>query len=129
MKPKAGNSQSRKLSTGVAIALNKIGFTKGKICIVCRDSTQPVDLYVFVPALRRSLRLSTTARCSPAFGSDFVYDDTRLGAFNGSFTMFDGKFIRDQKNSRSGRLQRKGRRDSDECRLLFFSHMVVQTFA
>lgn len=62
-----------------------------------RDSTQPVDLYVFLPALRRTLRLSTTARCSPAFGSDFVYDDTRHGAFNGSFTMFDGKFIRDQK--------------------------------
>jgi len=34
MKPKAGNSQPRKLSTGVAIALNKIGFTKGKFCII-----------------------------------------------------------------------------------------------
>jgi len=29
MKPKADNSQPRKLSTGVAIALDKIGFTKG----------------------------------------------------------------------------------------------------
>jgi hypothetical protein len=28
MKPRAGNSQPRKLSTGVAIALNEIGFTK-----------------------------------------------------------------------------------------------------
>ena len=28
------------------------------------------DQYVFVPAIRRSLRLSTTARCAPIFGSD-----------------------------------------------------------
>jgi hypothetical protein len=25
-----------------------------------------------------------SARCSPAFGSDFVYDDTRHGTFNGN---------------------------------------------
>ncbi|MGH7837309.1 MAG: DUF1329 domain-containing protein [Candidatus Binataceae bacterium] len=62
-----------------------------------RDLAQSIDTYVFVPALRRSLRLSTTARCSPAFGSDFVYDDTRHGAFNGSITQFDAKFLRDQK--------------------------------
>jgi hypothetical protein len=31
MKPKAGNSQLQTLSTGLAIALNKIGFTKGKL--------------------------------------------------------------------------------------------------
>jgi hypothetical protein len=34
MKPKTGNSQPRKLSTGVAIALNRIGFTQGKFCII-----------------------------------------------------------------------------------------------
>jgi hypothetical protein len=46
-----------------------------------RPSLLPVDLakaretYVFVPSLRRSLRLSSSARCSPILGSDFVQDD------------------------------------------------------
>lgn len=62
-----------------------------------RDLSQNIDTYLFVPALRRTLRLSTSARCSPAFGSDFTYDDTRHGAFNGNITQFDAKFIRDQK--------------------------------
>ncbi|MGH7931939.1 MAG: DUF1329 domain-containing protein [Candidatus Binataceae bacterium] len=62
-----------------------------------RDLRKNIDTYVFVPALRRTLRLSTTARCSPAFGSDFTYDDTRHGAFNGSITQFDAKFLRDRK--------------------------------
>jgi hypothetical protein len=62
-----------------------------------RDLRQQIDTYLFVPALRRSLRLSTSARCSPAFGSDFVYDDTRHGAFNGNITQFDAKFLGDRK--------------------------------
>ncbi len=62
-----------------------------------RDLALNIDTYLFVPALRRTLRLSTSARCSPAFGSDFVYDDTRHGAFNGNITQFDAKFVRDQK--------------------------------
>lgn len=62
-----------------------------------RDLTKDIDTYLFVPALRRTLRLSTSARCSPAFGSDFVYDDTRHGAFNGNITQFDAKFIKDRK--------------------------------
>jgi hypothetical protein len=40
----------------------------------------PADLpesYVFVPALRRSLRLSSAARCAPAVGTDFTADDFR----------------------------------------------------
>ncbi len=62
-----------------------------------RDLSENIDTYLFVPALRRTLRLSTSARCSPAFGSDFVYDDTRHGAFNGNITQFDARFVRDQK--------------------------------
>lgn len=62
-----------------------------------RDLQRDIDTYVFVPALRRSLRLSTTARCSPVFGSDANYDDTRHGAFNGNITQFDATFVRDQK--------------------------------
>ncbi|MGH7905339.1 MAG: DUF1329 domain-containing protein [Candidatus Binataceae bacterium] len=54
------------------------------------------DTYIFVPALRRSLRLSTAARCSPAVGSDYTNDDTRHGAFNGNPTRFDAKFLGDR---------------------------------
>ncbi len=33
------------------------------------------EVYVFVPSLRRSLRLSAGARCAPAQGTDFTTDD------------------------------------------------------
>jgi len=33
------------------------------------------ELYVFLPSLRRSLRLSSRARCSPILGSDYAQDD------------------------------------------------------
>ncbi len=33
------------------------------------------DFYTFLPSLRRSLRLTTAARCAPLQGSDFVNDD------------------------------------------------------
>lgn len=51
------------------------------------------DQYVFVPALRRSLRLSTTARCSPVFGWDWTYDDAKLNGFNGSTSVYTGHFL------------------------------------
>ena len=54
------------------------------------------DLYVFVPALRRSLRLSTTARCSPYLGTDWSYDDGKGNGFNGSTSIFDGDFLGDR---------------------------------
>jgi len=37
------------------------------------------ELYEFVPTLRRSLRLSEAARCSPIFGSDYLIDDENDG--------------------------------------------------
>jgi hypothetical protein len=54
------------------------------------------DLYVFVPALRRSLRLSTTARCSPAQGTDWTYDDAKTNGFNGTTAIFTGDFLGDR---------------------------------
>jgi hypothetical protein len=42
-----------------------------------------------VPALRRSLRLSVTARCAPAAGSDLVLDDYFTPGFNGGLALFD----------------------------------------
>jgi len=55
------------------------------------------DLYVFVPALRRSLRLSTTARCSPYLGFDWTYDDGKTNGFNGTTSIFTGDFLADRK--------------------------------
>jgi len=39
------------------------------------DPAAPQELYVFLPSLRRSLRLSSRARCSPILGSDYAQDD------------------------------------------------------
>ena len=46
------------------------------------DDPQKVqEIYVFVPALRRTLRMSSAARCSPLLGSDFNEDDNSDGVF------------------------------------------------
>lgn len=60
------------------------------------DPTKPEDVFLFIPALRRSLRLSTAARCSPFIGTDLTQDDPRTG-YNGGITRFDGDYLRDQK--------------------------------
>jgi hypothetical protein len=43
------------------------------------DPEQVQEIYVFLPSLRRSLRLSSAARCSPILGSDWVQDDNSDG--------------------------------------------------
>jgi hypothetical protein len=43
------------------------------------DPARDPEVYVFVPALRRSLRLSSAARCAPLLGGDYVADDSREG--------------------------------------------------
>ncbi len=44
------------------------------------DDPQKVqEVYVFLPSLRRSLRLSSAARCSPILGTDWVQDDNSDG--------------------------------------------------
>lgn len=45
------------------------------------DPEKVQEIYVFVPALRRSLRMSSAARCSPLLGSDFNQDDASDGVF------------------------------------------------
>lgn len=55
------------------------------------------DAYVFVPALRRSLRLSSSARCSPEFGTDWTYDDAKFQGFNGGTAIFDADYLGDRK--------------------------------
>jgi Protein of unknown function (DUF1329) len=55
------------------------------------------DTYIFVPALRRSLRLSTQSRCSPVFGFDWAYDDANGQGFNGTTSIYTGDYLGDRK--------------------------------
>jgi len=57
------------------------------------DNQRNQELYVFLPSLRRSVRLSLTARCSPVLGTDFVQDDYKSSGFNGGIAMFDARFL------------------------------------
>lgn len=60
------------------------------------DLSLQEDTFLFIPALRRTLRLSSAARCSPALGSDFAIDDTRASTFNGNPTRFDAEYVGDR---------------------------------
>ena len=66
------------------------------LTIFWQDNLREEDDYVFVPALRRSLRLSASARCAPLFGTDAIKDDQRYG-WNGGVGKFMGKWLRDMK--------------------------------
>jgi Protein of unknown function (DUF1329) len=46
-----------------------------EIALYRDDPALAQELYVFLPSLRRSLRLSSRARCSPILGSDYAQDD------------------------------------------------------
>ena len=58
-----------------------------------RDNQRDEELYVFIPSLRRSIRLSTAARCSQVLGMDYIQDDYRSIGFNGGIALFDAKFL------------------------------------
>lgn len=58
-----------------------------------KDNQSNQELYVFLPSLRRSVRLSVTARCSPVLGTDYIQDDYKSVGFNGGIAMFDAKFL------------------------------------
>ncbi len=62
------------------------------LTIFWQDLTKAEDNYVFVPSLRRSLRLSTSARCAPLLGSDMVHDDQR-GGYNGGLHNFNAEYL------------------------------------
>jgi hypothetical protein len=66
------------------------------LTIFWQDLTKTEDNYVFVPALRRSLRLSATARCSPLLGSDMIHDDQR-GGYNGGLNLFNANYLGERK--------------------------------
>jgi hypothetical protein len=55
------------------------------------------DSYVYVPALRRSLRLSVSARCAPVYGSDWTHDDAKTIGFNGGTSLFNAAVLGERK--------------------------------
>lgn len=44
--------------------------------LVPNDPSRLTDEYVFLPSLRRSLRLSSASRCAPILGTDYLADDS-----------------------------------------------------
>lgn len=67
--------------------------------VVYDDPTRVNEIYSFVPAIRKSLRLSSAARCAPGAGSDFTSEDLRFGfygqpPFSKSISMANKRFWR-----------------------------------
>jgi hypothetical protein len=65
------------------------------LVIVPDNLTEDQQNYVFLPSLRRSLRLSTAARCSPLVGGDYTPDDINL--LNIQIPEFTAKSLGDRK--------------------------------
>jgi hypothetical protein len=68
------------------------------LTVFYKNPEKPQDDYVFVPALRRSLRLAISARCAPAAGSDLVLDDYFTPGFNGGLALFDATYLGHRKS-------------------------------
>ncbi|MGH7984995.1 MAG: DUF1329 domain-containing protein [Candidatus Binataceae bacterium] len=62
-----------------------------------QDERKFPGLFVYVPSLRRTLRMSTTARCAPLFGSDWTNDDAKTIGFNGGINLFNAKLLGERK--------------------------------
>jgi Protein of unknown function (DUF1329) len=56
------------------------------------DPSKEEQIFLFVPALRRSLRSSAASRCAPFAGGDNYYDDINAG-FNGIPTEFTSTLL------------------------------------
>jgi hypothetical protein len=52
-----------------------------QLALLPDDPEKLQEIYVFLPSLRRSLRLSSAARCSPILGTDWLQDDNGDGMF------------------------------------------------
>ena len=68
-----------------------------EITLFYKDEQDFQDEYVFVPALRRSLRVSSTARCSQLLGTDFTQDDYQVSGFNGGIGQFNADYLGSRK--------------------------------
>ena len=63
-----------------------------EISQINEDPRKLVEVYVFLPSLRRSLRLSASAKCSPILGTDYIQDDNSWQPTN-----FEVKYIGEKK--------------------------------
>ena len=60
------------------------------------DPSMVQESYVFLPSLRRPLRLSSAARCSPILGTDWAQDDN-AGGIAFQVGLFNAKYLGDKK--------------------------------
>jgi hypothetical protein len=58
-----------------------------------KNNQRPMELFTFVPSLRRWIRGSLAARCSPISGTDYVEDDFKRVGFNGGLGSFNAQFL------------------------------------
>jgi len=65
------------------------------LTIFWQDPSKAEDSYIFLPAVRRALRVSVSGRCSPLFGTGITHDDQRAG-FNGGISIFQATFLGDR---------------------------------
>jgi hypothetical protein len=68
-----------------------------QLTLFYKDEQSFQDEYAFIPSLRRSLRLASTARCSPLLGTDFIQDDYQVSGFNGGLALFDAEDLGSKK--------------------------------
>ena len=64
-----------------------------QLTLFFKDNQRDEELYLFVPALRRSLRLGIPARCTQVTGTDYLQDDYKNNGFNGGIALFDATFL------------------------------------
>src|SRR5258707_705284 len=66
------------------------------VAIYPDDPQRVPEIYAFLPSLRRSLRLSSVARCAPLQGTDWTNDDQR-GGFSGIPNWFAPRYLGEKK--------------------------------
>jgi hypothetical protein len=64
--------------------------------ILPQDIQQEESNYIYLPAFRRSMSLSTAARCAPLLGTDWTHDDQKPG-FNGGLAVFNADYLKSMK--------------------------------
>jgi Protein of unknown function (DUF1329) len=72
----AGYSQYYVTQNNIVLAPEESKYTND-LLVFYDDPAKDPETFVFVPSLRRSLRLSSAARCAPLLGGDFTQDDLR----------------------------------------------------
>jgi len=87
MPPMLPFANGNKLANRYYITLPEQSKYTTELELISNDPTTFTEVYAFLPSLRRSLRLSTAARCSPILGTDYIQDDSTWvpGYFTANF--------------------------------------------